>query len=151
MEGTELEQALALVAEAVRSRHPLNHYHARAVLLPLGLLLTELDDRATQEAVSRVATAVAPVRKAWERAVREELELAIAEFVRAVDETYLARPDYDFTYTMGARKRLADRLRAADALSIDPPADWLRPMERADHVLAPYLARSTGRSSEADS
>jgi hypothetical protein len=65
--------------------------------------------------------------------------MAVTEFVRAVDEHYLRRPDYDFAYTTQARARLADRLRAAEALGLALPADWTAQIGRADRTLAPHL------------
>ncbi len=137
----ELESALALVREALEAKQPLNRYHARAVLLPLGARLAGADADAARSEARTLLALVQPVRSVWQRAVEDELEMAITEFVQSVDRRYLSRPDYDYRYTREARARVADRLRAASELGIALPAAGERALARADRDFAPFLER----------
>ena len=141
----ELEDALALVREALAKRQPLNRYHARAVLLPLGAELARAAEAAGRARVERLRELLRPVAAGWSQAVQDELEMAVAEFVKSVDRRYLTRPDYDFEYTLEARARVEDRLRAMRALEIEPGTEWLRDLERADREFAQHLARRGAR------
>lgn len=126
-----IEEFEALAREG---RRP-TRYDARALLIPLGRILIEEGKQAAQAEVARIrAVQDAPLR-GWRRAVREELALAAAEHVRGVDPRFLSHPRYDFTYTLGARERLEQRLRAAEALGIAPSEDLLERVAEADRLL----------------
>lgn len=140
----ELDQALALVEEALRERRPWNRYHARAVLLPLGALLgseDEGDRRHAREAIARLARATGPTRDAWGAVLDEELEMAVTELVKSLDPRFLARPDYDLRYTLESRALLRDRLRAMEALGRDVDPSLLRHVERSERALEVELRR----------
>ncbi|MBK7875037.1 MAG: hypothetical protein IPJ77_04675 [Planctomycetes bacterium] len=138
----EFESALALIREAQAVRQPLNRYHARAVLLPLGELLSAEDPAAGRSGVEELRRLIGPVRAGWRKAVEDELEMAITEFAMSIDQRYLARPDYDFAYTLEARRRISVRLAAARALEIELPAIGERALSIADREFAPYLDRA---------
>lgn len=139
---SELESALALVREALAAKQPLNRYHARAVLLPLGALLAAETSASARAEAQALLALVRPVRAAWHGAVQDELEMAITEFVQSVDRRYLSRPDYDFRYTREARARIDDRLRAARELGIALPEPGERALARADLAFAPFADRA---------
>src|SRR5262245_36133746 len=106
---TELEQAVRLLDEALAERRPLNRYHARAILLPLGKLLASREGAEVERAramVSRIARSTEPARGVWEGALQQEEEMAITEFLKSVDGRYLSRQDYDLRYTVEARELL---------------------------------------------
>lgn len=137
----ELESALALIREALQVKQPLNRYHARAVLLPLGALLSAPDATAGRSAAATVSGLTRPVHDVWRKAVEDELEMAIVEFAMSVDRRYLTRPDYDFRYTLEARRLVTERLTAMKELGIALPIEGERALARADRELAPYLER----------
>ena len=140
----ELDRALDALEQLVRADGRPSRHEARAILVPLGTALAE-GGEGTKARIARLRAAVERLRESWEAAVHEELSLACAEHVQAVDPRYLGLSDYDFDYTVEARARLQARLRAAEALGIEAPrALWLR-VEEADAILEDYLrARETG-------
>lgn len=140
----EFDAALALIREALQQKQPLNRYHARAALLPLGALLSGADPGLGRAAARRLMETVGPGAPAWRQAVQDELEMAVTEFAKSVDRRYLARPDYDLAYTLDVRERLAERLGAMDVLGLSLPPAWTRELERADRELAPHLLRKRG-------
>ncbi len=130
-----LAAAILEFEELARKGARPNRYDARALLLPLGRVLIEEGRAAVREELARIrAVQDAPLR-GWRRAVREEIALAAAEHVRGVDPRYLSHPRYDFAYALGARERLEQRLRAAEALGISPPEDLLERVAAADRLL----------------
>jgi hypothetical protein len=144
----ELEAALGELEElATRKRpHPTRH-HARALLLPLGSLLIE-GGVEPEETTARVAQATRSYEDRWRAAMTEEMQLASAEYVTSVDESYLDMPSYDFAYTSEARRRLEARLRACDALDHPLPEGLLDRVRRADEIYAPYEERWQGRETD---
>lgn len=141
----DLEASLAELAAAVRKKRKPSRFHARAVLVALGHRILAGDRDLTAAAVARVKDLVQERIADWELAVREELELAAAEFVRSVDPRFLSLPKYDFAYTVAARERLEARLAAADQLGIAVEESLLEQVADADERLAPYLGRDGRR------
>lgn len=147
--SAELESALETIRTEIKAEHALTRYHARAVLVPLGewtlrLEEDETEDPALDEWAARVRKGVEPAEESWSRAVQEELSLASAEHVQAVDPRFLDHPRYDFTYTVNARTRLEARIRACQALDFEMPEGLLDRVAEADARLAPYLERASG-------
>jgi len=135
-----LREALDDLAALAGKKGLPNRYHARALLVPLGFLVQE-DADAAGAWIERIRQATAPFDEAWREAVEAELSLACAEHVHAADPRYLDLPNYDFEYTLGARERLEARLQAARVLALEVPPTLERGVERADRLLAPYVAR----------
>lgn len=136
-----LEVALKrLTALAKKKRGP-SRFDARDILLAVGELAQTGQVDALQAPLERLEALLKPHREQWERALAEELELACTEHIQGVDPRFLEHPRYDFAYTIEARHRLELRLVALDQLEIEPRADLLSGVERADERLAPYLAR----------
>lgn len=134
-----LETAVAeLEAAARRGRKP-DAYLARPLLLALGEQLRA--DGAVAELLARAKTAAVALEPAWTRAVQDELTLAIGEFAQCLDPRFLDHPDYDMQYTQAARDRVADRLRAADALSVEVASRDSEVLALSDQVLAMALAK----------
>ncbi len=121
-----------------KKRRP-NRFEARALLVPLGTALLEADPEAPA-AVEQVRALIDLDREAWSVACDEELTLATTEHVHSCDPAYLTHPRYDFPYTVAARHRLEARLQAAEALDLGASETLLDQIERADRLLAPYLA-----------
>lgn len=132
----ELENALGLVREAIDAKAPLNRYHARSVLLPLGELLRR--DGPGTKALEQTRTTIERDRASWDAAVKDEIELAVFEHVRSADPQYVGRPDYDMVYTREARERLQARFDALKALGGTFERSWIQRVERADAILAPH-------------
>ena len=129
------EEALAVLEQRAKAEEQPDRYDLRALLVSLG----SLEEKPEGEAWDRLARAVAALGESFERAAQDELSLACAEHVHAVDPRYLDLPNYDFDYTLAARERLAARLRAASWLGIAPSPALLAAVEAADERLAPYL------------
>jgi len=129
-----------------RRRRP-TRYHARAVMIPLGLLILAEGEAAVRPLLRRLAAAVEPERASWEAAVAEELSLACAEHVHGADPRYLGHQSFDLEYLVAARERLEARLVAARALDLWPSEALLCAVAEADARVAPFL-RAGGRSSE---
>lgn len=148
----ELEKALGELEADKKAKRAPNRYSARAVLVPLGLVLLEHESEESlgeshpelRPLVDRARSIVqafdeAPFDGAFRQAVQEELALAGAEHVHSVDPRFLEHPRYDFAYTLGARERLEARLVAARALEIEIDEGLLEQIARADERLQPYL------------
>lgn len=142
---SDLEKALELLEALVRQRAAPSHYVARHLLLALGAALRS-DATGIAALVERARRAGAEAGKAWEEAVLAELGLACGEFAQCVDPRYLGLPNYDLEYTRAARARLADRMRAAEALGFVPSPRDREMLELADQVLNAHQA---GRSAPA--
>jgi hypothetical protein len=125
--------------ETSRAARSPTRYDARDVLVPLGTLLRTGDSEGIAESVERVRRAGATLGKAWNDAVRGELELACAEHIHAVDPRYLDLANYDFDYTLRARARLEARIVAATELGLELPAALLEGVSAADARLAPFI------------
>jgi hypothetical protein len=137
---TELFRALELLEKLGKEGAAPSHYVARHLLLSLGAALREGGaDRAPE--VDRARRAGAAAGKGWWQAVEAELALALAEFTQSVDLRYLGLPNYDLEYTLSARARLEDRLRAARALGWEPTPRELEMLALADQVLEAHRAR----------
>lgn len=133
--NADLETAIAaLEARASASRPPTRH-EARAILLALGQALAEGRDAAVEVAAGRLAKLPEPFHPGWHAAVREELAMAVTEYVRSVDPRYLAHPEYDLAYTLDARRRLELRLRAAERLGLPADRPTAESVARADVLL----------------
>jgi hypothetical protein len=133
----ELERGLADLSECVSSGGLPTRQQARTVLVALGGAIRRRSPWASG-ALERLRLAVAPQRKAWDAAVRSELELACGEHCLSANPRYLGRPDYDFSYVCAARERLEDRLAAARALGIDLPIELERAVASADELIRLY-------------
>jgi hypothetical protein len=72
----------------------------------------------------------------WERAVGDELSLALGEFAQLVDPRFLSLPRYDIAYTLAARARLEDRLRCAGRFGFALLAREVDLLALADRVWA---------------
>lgn len=132
----ELESALQLIRESIRARRPLNRYHARAVLLPLGELLRRREDARAQLDAARET--IDRDRLGWDAAVSDEMELAVFEHLCSADPSQVGRPDYDMAYTREARERLEARLIAHRALGGVADESWTQKIAHADAILAPH-------------
>jgi len=137
-----IEKALSDLEAAVKRELGPSRYDARTLLIGLGELLLAGRDGDAQPLLERLHRVVEPVQEAWSRAVGEELSLACAEHVHAVDPRHLSLPNYDFAYTLAARERLRARLVAAEALDETVSETLSSAVERADAVLRPYLGGS---------
>jgi len=138
-----LEAALGTLEGLAKRGEKPSHYVARHLLIELGQVL---EAGPAEAAVARARAAGTPIAAAWRTAVETELSLACGEFAQSLDPRYLALPSYDLEYTRAARARLADRLRAAEALGFA-----LQPRERevlalADQVFEAFLARRGSRT-----
>jgi len=133
-----LEEALATLEGLAQRGEKPSHYLARHLLIELGQALAQGEASA---AVKRARTAGELAGGPWRTAAETELSLACGEFAQSLDPRYLALPSYDLEYTRAARARLADRLRAAEALGFA-----LLPREQdvltlADQVFEAFLSR----------
>lgn len=144
----DLARALDDLGRAVAKRRPPGHREARAVLVPLGLLVLEGSAEGLTATLERLAGLVEGCAEAWEQAVDAELRMAATEHVQSVDPRYLDLPNYDFAYTVQARERLEARLRAAEVLGLPVPEDLLERVAAADERLEPYLERLDGPGGE---
>lgn len=146
MSLAEVDRALADLAELApgppgRGRAS-DRYHARALLVPLGELLVASDGEPAAELRERIEGArTLPERlgRAWQAAVTLELELACAEHIHSVDPRFLDHPDYDWDYTLEARRKLTARLVAARELGLETPSALLARVEEADRRLDRHL------------
>jgi len=136
--GAELEIALNHLQARVEADEFPSRYDARWLLLELGALLRARGEAASRAALARARKVVHRLGDGWERAVREELELAAAEHVHAVDPRWLDHPRYDMAYTLAARERLEARLVAAAALGHPLDETLAAAVERADRLLAAH-------------
>jgi len=128
----ELRQHLSKNKKASPSR-----FHARALLCSLGEVA--LDGGEPESLASELAEVVKDHREGWERAVREELELACTEHIQGVDPRFLKHPRYDFEYTVTARRRLEMRLRAVELMGLSVDERLLDQVAEADARLEPHL------------
>ena len=132
----ELEDALAGIEALEKERRPPSRHHARPLLVGLGQLLlsgTPNEAESVKRKLQRLPPAVA---EAWPAAVADEMAMAATEYVRSVDPRYLDHEKYDWDYTLEARERLADRLRAVRFLGIELEPSILAGIERADRGVA---------------
>lgn len=139
-----LEAALTEAQAEVRAERPLHRYHARALLVQLGEWILSLEEREREPDSSwreRCSFLKEAAAESWTRAVEEELALASAEHIQAIDPRFLEHPRYDFAYTLAARERLEARLRACEYLEIEVAEGLLTRVSEADERLAPYLER----------
>ena len=134
----ELESAVAgIEALAKQNGRPIRH-HARPILVGLGELLLS-GAPAEAESVKRRLEGLPPgFAEDWPAAVADEMEMAATEYVRSVDPRYLDHPGYDWAYTLEARERLADRLRAVRFLGIGVEEGLLGGIDRADRSIASH-------------
>jgi len=134
---TDLEQAVRALETAGKA--PPGRWEARAVLVPLGLLLQARGREALSDALQRLDKALGKHRDSWRRAVEEELSLACAEHIQGVDPRYLDLASFDWDYLMEARERLEARRVAAEALEIPLPAHLWAQVVSADERLRPHM------------
>jgi len=133
---SELEDALAGIEALEKERGRPSRHHARPLLVGLGQLLLSgtLEE---SESVKRRLDGLPPaVAETWPAAVADEIAMAATEYIRSVDPRYLDHPKYDWEYTLEARERLADRLRAVRFLGIVLEPGLLAGIERADRGVA---------------
>lgn len=141
---TELKAALDVLRESITAKRPLNRYHARAILLPLGACLRAAPnngDNAGARAVPAdelrwVKTATQAHTPAWRAAVDDEMEMAVTELVHSADPRFLGRKDFDWRYADTARALLDDRLRALAALEFELDPTLARALADTDRRLA---------------
>jgi len=136
-----LEAALTTLEGLAKREEKPSHYVARHLLIELG---QALDQGEAQAAIQRARAAAGPIAAAWRTAVETELSLACGEFAQSLDPRYLALPSYDLEYTRGARARLGDRLRAAEALGFALQPRETEVLALADQVFEAFLARRAG-------
>lgn len=141
----ELEQAVKGLEELPKKKRRPTRLHARAVMLPLGRLVLDDGEEAVRDDVRRLARVTEVFRQDWERAVREELDLACAEHIQGVDPRHLDHPRFDFEYVVAARERLEARLAAASVLDLSPSEATLDRIAAADRLLEPHLRRGDQR------
>jgi len=143
-----LQGGLAELGRRAKAKEVPDRQLVRALLLALGrLALTEGESGARGRA-RELREAAEGHGEAWEQALESELSLAVAEHVHSVDPRYLELPSYDFAYTIAARERLEQRLRACELLDWRVPESLLDQVAAADARLAPYLDR--GAAQEGD-
>jgi hypothetical protein len=132
---SEIESALAALEALEKKRGRPGRHHARPVLVGLGELLLSGRPQDAESVKRRLEGLPAGVAGAWPVAVSDEIEMAGTEYVRSVDPRYLDHEKYDWDYTLEARERLADRLRAVRFLGIRIDESLLAGIERADRLL----------------
>lgn len=133
-----LETALNTLEQLAGRGEKPSHYLARHLLIELGQALARGEGTAATERARAAGERASP---AWRVAVETELSLACGEFAQSVDPRFLQVPGYDLEYTRGARARLADRLRAAEALGFALPPREHEVLTLADGVFEAFLAR----------
>ena len=146
----DLERAVADLERRVARKERPDRYDLRALLLALGSRPESPEEPPLEGFLARTRKAAAALGEAFARAAADELSLACAEHVHAVDPRYLNLPNYDFAYTLAARERLEWRLRAAAWLEVDPPENLLRAVAEADERLAPWLGAGDEGRGERD-
>ena len=135
----ELEAAVrAVEASETRGLRPSRHL-ARPVLILIGEGLLSERPAGADDALVRLGRLSPPLRQAFAEAVRDELSMACTEHIRSVDPRYLDHPDYDFEYTVSARRRLEARLRAAERLGVLPDESVMSGVRRSDALLEAQL------------
>jgi len=134
-----LEEALREVEALGKDGGRADRHHARGLLVPLGELLDADADVATE--LERARSAVERLGASWPAALADELSLACAEHVHSVDPRYLSLPNYDWEYTLEARRRLEARIVACRALGFAFPDTLLESVHRADRTLAEHRGR----------
>ena len=141
--GAELRSAVRAISQALTGKAVPTRHDARALLVPLGqLALDHEEDEATLAPyLAEVRPLIDARPEAWALAMDEEISLASAEHVQAVDPRFLEHPRYDFGYTVAARARLEARLQACQVLGHPVPEAPLDRIARADEALRPYLER----------
>ena len=142
---TDLDQALKALEDAPKT--PPGRWEARAVLVPLGLLIQARGLEALSDALERVKAATAPHEEAWQKAILEEVSLACAEHIQGVDPRYLGLANFDWGYLLEARERLEARKIAAEALQMPIPAHLWSQVEAADEQIQPHLPPVEGPDS----
>ena len=139
--GAELEVALNHLQARVEAEEAATRYDARWLLLELGALLRAHGEESARAEIARARKVVQRLGAGWKLAVREELQLAAAEHVHAIDPRWLDHPRYDMAYTLAARERLEARIVAAAALDSPLDAALAAAVERADRLLAEHRAK----------
>lgn len=141
--GAELRSVVRALSQSLTGDLQPTRYDARALLVPLGQLALDHDEDEALLApyLSEVRPLLDARPEGWARALDEEVSLASAEHVQAVDPRFLEHPRYDFAYTVAARARLEARLLACQLLGHPVPEATLDRIARADETLGPYLER----------
>ncbi|MEM7309459.1 MAG: hypothetical protein AAF682_22445 [Planctomycetota bacterium] len=134
-----LEEALTALEQLSKRKKAPGRWEARALLVPLGMLLQARGEEALATPLGRARAAAGADAKSWAEAVTEELSLACAEHIQGVDPRYLDLPNFDFDYVLQARERLEARLVAARALGVEAPKQLAEQVTEADARLKPYL------------
>ncbi|MFT5289330.1 MAG: hypothetical protein ACI82F_001391 [Planctomycetota bacterium] len=137
----ELEVVLNHLQARVEAEQKPSRFDARWLLMELGEVLQKEGSVATQARVARARKIVHRLGEAWDRAVRDELQIAATEHIQGVDPRFLSHPRYDLTYTLTARARLESRLLAAAALGTPLEESLAQAVERADRRLAEHQAK----------
>jgi hypothetical protein len=144
----DLRTALEGLKQALRTRRDVGRREVRAILLPLGALLSETEADDSARWLGEVCEIAALGGQRWKDALESELQLAATEYIQAVDPRYLGVPGYDFAYTLDSRERLEVRRVAARALSYELPQATLLQIESADEQLEAELHRRGGDEPE---
>lgn len=112
----------------------------RVLLLGLGKLAMSEGEADTRALAKSISEATADHDR-WAEALDSEMMLAVAEHVQGVDPKFLDLPSYDFAYTIAARERLEQRLKALELLEHRIDERLLDQIAEADARLHPYLER----------
>jgi hypothetical protein len=132
----DLEDVLAGIEALEKQRRRPNRHHARPLLVGLGQLLLSGTPEEAESVKQRLQRLPPAVAEAWPPAVADEIGMAGTEYIRSADPRYLDHEKYDWEYTLEARERLADRLRAVRFLGIEVEPSLLAGIERADRGIA---------------
>lgn len=142
----ELDAALEDLSKLKGTKRPSpTRYHARALLVPFGMLAHEGGEMGAVIEIIKALTS--ECQEAWLQAVKDEMQLASAEYCCSIDARYLGSPDYDFDYTISARERLEARLLACDTLGYELPDGLRDNVQRCDTVFEPFL-RELGKAGD---
>ena len=142
--GAELEIALNHLQARVEAEELPSRHDARWMLMELGETLQSLGVDNCQALIARARKVAQRLGEGWERAVAEELQLAVSEHVHAVDPRWLSHPRYDMAYTLAARARLEARIIAADALGTPLDETMAQAVAHADKALAEHRRETRG-------
>lgn len=140
---TDLEKQLNEGIEELKRRAKAKEIPDRQIVrhcfLALGRLSMTEGEAAARPIAKKLIEAAEPHAERWEEAVESEMMLAVAEHVHSVDPKFLDMPTYDFAYTIAARERLEQRLKAMELLGLRVSEPLLDQVAEADARLLPYL------------
>jgi hypothetical protein len=132
----ELEAAIRAVEAPANRAGPPTRHEARPILLGIGRSLQTGRPEELGDAADRLRGLPERPRKAWIAAVKDEIAMAITEYVRCVDPRFLDHPQYDLDYTLEARRQLDARLKACEYLGEPAEPAAVDAVARADALLS---------------